>query len=550
MSHLSIALFGGFEAILDGQSITAFGTDKARALLAYLAIESGRPHRRDQLATLFWPESPAKKAAHNLSQTLLRLRRALHEETAPAHAAQQPFLLPSGQDVQFNLLSDFRLDVAVFQELIRSHRQHQHAHGDDCRVCVGWLQQAADLYRGDLLAGFALRDSVPFEEWLLVQQEALHQQLVATLALLVTHYERRGEPEQVQECARRLVALEPWQEQPQVKLMAALTHCGPVLERYGGQRQQRQGTECLIYFGYPSAYEDAPRRAVHAGLALVAAVRGADHVQIGIHTGIMVRDDDELVGDVPNLARDCQHLAEPGNVMVTADTARLLRGWFDCQVMGPRSLPGSADERLVYRRPTTAYARGLPGAAGPICTGETGRVGDRGSALGRPIHRGLAAVVPYTAQRLQADLATLWEADLIRRVSGGTRALYAFRHVLIQETAHASLLKRTRRIHHQHIAETYATRFPEIVEAQPEIVAEHYSQAGLRDQAADYWLRAGQRATAQGATLEARTFFERALASIEPHDYDRRWRALQGREDVLFLAGERAAEQVDISTRR
>lgn len=144
------------------------------------------------------------------------------------------------QDVQFNALSDHSLDVAEFAELLRSHRQHQHAGAEACGACIGWLRQAASLYRGDLLAGFSLRDSVPFEEWLLVAQEALHGQIIEALALLVAHYERLGQPEQVCAYARRLVALEPWQDQAQLKLMAALAQCGQdaaALAQYAAYRQ-------------------------------------------------------------------------------------------------------------------------------------------------------------------------------------------------------------------------------------------------------------------------------------------------------------------------
>ena len=84
MSHLRLSLFAGFDATLDGQPITAFGTDKARALLAYLAVAAPRAQRRSDLAALLWPEATDAQAAHNLSQTLLRLRRALGEAQAPA----------------------------------------------------------------------------------------------------------------------------------------------------------------------------------------------------------------------------------------------------------------------------------------------------------------------------------------------------------------------------------------------------------------------------------------------------------------------------------
>ena len=58
MAHLSISLLGTFQVILDGKQVTAFESDKVRALLAYLAVESDRPHRRETLACLLWPERP------------------------------------------------------------------------------------------------------------------------------------------------------------------------------------------------------------------------------------------------------------------------------------------------------------------------------------------------------------------------------------------------------------------------------------------------------------------------------------------------------------
>lgn len=928
MSHLHLSLLGGFQAALDGQPITGFDTDKTRALLAYLAVEAGRPHRRAGLAALLWPESPAQKAAHNLSQTLLRLRRALREEQ-PAQANRQPFLLVSSQDIQFNPLSDHRLDVAEFVELLRAHRQHRHVNTETCSVCIGWLRQAADRYRGDLLAGFSLRDSVPFEEWLLVQQEALHGQIIEALELLVTYYERRGEPEQVREYARRLVVLEPWQEQAQIKLMVALTQCGqetaaleqyvtysqmlaqefdqapsaaatalynqirarqsggprtassqgkiavsgpaaqgerrqvtalvcgrcdatrrsdpeeelerlarcsiycdPVLERFGGQRQARQGTTCLIYFGHPVAYEDAAQQAVHAGLAMAKAARDSDHsLAIGIHTGMMVSVAGELVGDVPNLARRCQRMAGANSVWLTGDTERLVRGWFDCQTTGTELLPGSAEPIAVYRvagvitardrlarlaqtrRPTRFVGReqeqqqlaacltdaqqgrgrvitlcGEPGigksrlvwelsqvnsgaviwleshcspyfqntslyplihlleqligfernddphgkrakldrvlarhglagpaqawllalllglptdtpapqtitedlrermrtaffavlgrcaaeqpmvlviedlhwadpstvawldasldalaatgclallthrptfipswqprpqqlqftlgplnpeqvslmitdlaggtdvpdelrrrvvaqtdgiplfveeltktvleAGGPLLgtdipatlsdsllarldgVGRAKETAQWAAVLGREFaYPVLAVAVPYGEQPLQDDLALLVEAGLVYRSNDGSQESYAFKHILIQQAAYASLLRRTRRTLHHRIAEIYATRFPQIAEAQPELLAEHYHQAGLPIQAADHWLQAGERATAQGATLEAKIFFERALALIEPGDDERRWRALWGHETALYFRGERLAQRADI----
>ena len=101
------------------------------------------------------------------------------------------------------------------------------------------------------------------------------------------------------------------------------------------------------------------------------------------------------------------------------------------------------------------------------------------------------------------------------------QASFAFKHTLIQEAAYDSLLRQTRQDYHRRIAETLETHFPQVAETQPEVLAEHYAHAGLPTQAVDFWLRAGERATAQGATSEAKTFFDRAMRA----DRSRGWRA-------------------------
>lgn len=88
MSRLRIYLFGGFRAEMDGRPLTTFGTDKNRALLAYLALESGHFHRREALATLLWPDHRDVVARNSLRQALYQLRQMLTQGAEP-----EPFLL-------------------------------------------------------------------------------------------------------------------------------------------------------------------------------------------------------------------------------------------------------------------------------------------------------------------------------------------------------------------------------------------------------------------------------------------------------------------------
>lgn len=80
MARLTLALLGGFHAAVEGVSVAGFDTDKTRALLAYLGVEAARPHAREALAGLLWPELPEDAARRKLRNSLFKLRQALGEE--------------------------------------------------------------------------------------------------------------------------------------------------------------------------------------------------------------------------------------------------------------------------------------------------------------------------------------------------------------------------------------------------------------------------------------------------------------------------------------
>jgi predicted ATPase len=104
---------------------------------------------------------------------------------------------------------------------------------------------------------------------------------------------------------------------------------------------------------------------------------------------------------------------------------------------------------------------------------------------------------------LQQGLAQLVDAELVYQRGLPTRGRYIFKHALIQETAYQSLLKSTRQRYHQRTAQVLEAQFPEAVETQPELVAHHYTEAGLAKHAISYWQQAGQRASERSAHVEA-----------------------------------------------
>jgi class 3 adenylate cyclase/predicted ATPase/energy-coupling factor transporter ATP-binding protein EcfA2 len=115
----------------------------------------------------------------------------------------------------------------------------------------------------------------------------------------------------------------------------------------------------------------------------------------------------------------------------------------------------------------------------------------------------LQAVSQLEEAMLQHELGRLMEAEIIYRRGVPPHATYIFKHALIQDAAYQSLLKSTRQQYHQRIAQVLEAQFLDTAEAEPELLAHHYTEAGLTEQAIGYWQRAGQRASDRSAHLEA-----------------------------------------------
>lgn len=222
MAALEIHCLGGFAVGLHKTAIPAFPTDKIRALLTYLALEGGQPHRREVLANLFWPEMDEAGALMNLRLALHRLRKTL-DNVQPAMGAA--LLQSTRQTLQLNSAL-VTVDVNRFQALLTACAVHLHESLLSCPDCRSRLQQAVELYRGELLAGFGLGDAPVFEEWLLLRREALHQQALAALHTLVLGYEQQGDDVQAHYYASRQLALDPTREEAHRHLLRSLARRG------------------------------------------------------------------------------------------------------------------------------------------------------------------------------------------------------------------------------------------------------------------------------------------------------------------------------------
>jgi len=135
-----------------------------------------------------------------------------------------------------------------------------------------------------------------------------------------------------------------------------------------------------------------------------------------------------------------------------------------------------------------------------------------GAVVGREFsYELLSTVAGLPKEKLEEGLAELVRAELIFCRGQVPQAVYTFKHALVRDAAYSGLLKSRRAALHATIADAFEQRFPEIVEAQPETLAHHLTEAGLFEKAEAYWLQAGKKAAMRSANLEAIAHLQRGI---------------------------------------
>src|ERR671932_747809 len=269
MAHLAVSLLGPPQATYGGQPLAGFESAKVWALFAYLLVEADRPHSREALMALLWPEQPEAVARHNLRQALANLRQVLDDRTH-----EPPFLRITRAAVQFDATT-CELDVATFTSRLTLAARHPHRDADACAPCARWLRQAGALYRGAFLAHIYVRESVTFEEWAALKREACHQQVLDALARLARYEYRRGATGAAVSWLRRLLELDPLDEGAHRTLMRALARsgqrtaalqqyarcCRVLREELGGEPDEET---VALYHAIRDGTLEAPRAEMHA----------------------------------------------------------------------------------------------------------------------------------------------------------------------------------------------------------------------------------------------------------------------------------------------
>jgi predicted ATPase len=166
------------------------------------------------------------------------------------------------------------------------------------------------------------------------------------------------------------------------------------------------------------------------------------------------------------------------------------------------------------------------------------RVAQIGAAIGREFSYELAAAVgEFAEERSQEALQRLVDAGLVFQRGMPPTAEYMFKHALVQDAAYGTLLRGPRRQLHARIAEALETHSPDIVDSQPELLAQHYAEAGLVEKSVVYWSKAGRRSAARSAMAEAAVQFQKGLDQLAmlPDNPERRRRELEVRRALCAV---------------
>jgi len=143
------------------------------------------------------------------------------------------------------------------------------------------------------------------------------------------------------------------------------------------------------------------------------------------------------------------------------------------------------------------------------------RVAQIGAAIGREFSYALLrAVSRFPEDELHAALARLVASELVFQRGTPPEAIYSFKHALVQDAAHGSLLRNARQQLHAHIAEALEAQSPQLMDSQPELLAQHYAEAGLVDQSVAYWVKAGNRSRRSSAMAEAAAQLRKGLYQL------------------------------------
>ncbi|HQF70646.1 MAG TPA: BTAD domain-containing putative transcriptional regulator [Promineifilum sp.] len=207
MTALSVCLFGRFAAETDSRPVASLSGAKVQELFSYLLLYRTRPHRREALTTLLWPDVPDVQSKRYLRKTVWQLQAALAQLTPPD---APPILHVDPDWLQVSAKVDSWLDVAQFE---CSYGLAEDTAGEQMTPdTAARVEAAVELYRGDLLEGW-------YQEWCLFERERLERMYLSLLDKLISHCAAHGRYEVGIGYGTRALRHDPARERTHRRLM-------------------------------------------------------------------------------------------------------------------------------------------------------------------------------------------------------------------------------------------------------------------------------------------------------------------------------------------
>ena len=226
MSTINISLLGTVHIARDGRPITGGRQDLLKLLLAFLATEPGRAHRRETLCDLFWPHMESTAAKHNLRQNLYRLKKLLGENDGKNSA-----LSSDHHAVRLEMTGDIQVDLQRFLEPLPCDLSEGH-----CRQCLERTEATVALYAGGFMEGFVVPAGLTeLERWLQNQRQLCLNHCLILLERLAVCHEQQGNLSKALHFARRWTTLDEWNEQAHrtlIELLAANNEQAAAIRHY------------------------------------------------------------------------------------------------------------------------------------------------------------------------------------------------------------------------------------------------------------------------------------------------------------------------------
>lgn len=391
MTQLSLRLLGAPQIERQGRAIEV-DTRKAIALLAYLAIEP-QAHRREALSALLWPDADEHHSRAALRRTLSALKKAL----------DGPYLEISRDQIGLKTSDLIWVDVNQFRRLSAGCDLHNGAPKESCPACVQDMERAVELYRGDFMEGFTLRDSAQFDDWQFFQSDTLRREQASVLQNLATYNAGLKNFDSAITYARRWHALDPLLEEAHRLLIQLYAWSG---QRNAALRQYRECVRILDQELGVSPLEETTQ--------LYQMVLEGKQLPLLSTSDVMVQEPATSLIDLPGEGQPASQAATPPYYPLVGrseETSRLFRLYQRVDQDGRLCIldgeNGIGKTRLS--QDFLAYAR----ANGAVCLTARGFQGEADLAYG-PLIEGLRAVLKGDGAIRLAKLDPHWLAEAAR----------------------------------------------------------------------------------------------------------------------------------------